>query len=123
MRSFSAAALLAHLLLGTACMMPLVPVTAAEEPVMMAEETVLPPEGCHHEQQERAPADASCLNHCLSQATNRSLSSTDTTDPPIAALPVFCAAECNALEGVLISPIGEAFHPSPPPTRTVVLLQ
>jgi len=123
MRSFFVAAFMANILLGTTCMMPLVPVHAAE-PVMMEEPAIgAPAESCHHEQEAGPSADDSCLNHCLSQATNRTVTNGGASERASPVLPVFLPTDSPAMISSSVPNTGTDFHPSPPSTITVVLLQ
>lgn len=126
MRSVFAAAFLAHLLLSTTCMTIVTPVQAAE-PLMMTEASAMEQAdgGCHHEQ-DQAPAqapDSSCLHHCLSQATNRTVTDGDATELASPALPVFLVLDLPAMVSSSAPSLGTDFHPSPPPLTTVVMLQ
>ncbi|MDD5075056.1 MAG: hypothetical protein PHO54_04225 [Candidatus Peribacteraceae bacterium] len=124
MRFVFSSIFLAHLLLSTACMAVVSPVQAEETPVLSVESAMDQTDGCHHEQkQEPAKApDASCLNHCLSQATSRAMTD-GCTVLPTPALPVPLITDLPAPTSFAVPEAGSDFHPSPPIPGTVVLLQ
>ena len=123
MRVFLGAIFGLQILLGNVLMAQMMPVQELFSPPVLQASSVVHEECAKHRETPRPP-DFSCLDHCLSQASDGTKSSF-----PLLASQLVAAALPSSLPA-LNSPtessgVIEVIHPSlsPPPINTVVLLQ